>query len=81
MAFTPRIQDALRTCTDPILRLIISGQLVITRGIDERGDAFFKSAVAAIRTFNDFTPENDPHGEHNMAFLDVEGERIFLKVD
>ena len=57
------LNDALRTCTDPILRLIINGQLVITRGIQERGDVFFKQAVAAVRAFNDFTPENDPHGE------------------
>jgi hypothetical protein len=33
------------------------------------------------RTFNDFTPDNDPYGEHDMAFLDVDGERIFFKVD
>ena len=75
------LNDALRTCTDPILRLIINGQLVITSGIRELGDAFFKNAVAAVRAFNDFTPDNDPHGEHDMAFLEVDGERIFFKVD
>ena len=75
------LNDALRTCTDPILRLIINGQLVITRGIHELGNAFFKNAVAAVRAFDNFTPDNDPHGEHDMAFLDVDGERIFFKVD
>ena len=75
------LNDALRTCADPILRLIINGQLVITRGIHELGDAFFKNAVAAVRAFNNFTPDNDPHGEHDMAFLDVDGKRIFFKVD
>ena len=43
--------------------------------------AFVTSAVAAVRAFNDFNADNDPHGEHDMAFLDVEGERIFFKVD
>ena len=75
------LNDALRTCADPILRLVINGQLVITSGIHELGDAYFKNAVAAVRAFNDFTPDNDPHGEHDMAFLDVDGERIFFKVD
>ena len=75
------LNDALRTCGDPILRLIINGQLVITRGIAARGDEFFKRAVAAVRAFDDFTPENDPHGEHDMAFLEVDGERVFFKVD
>jgi hypothetical protein len=34
-----------------------------------------------VAAFNQFTSENDPHGEHDMAFLDVDGERIFFKVD
>jgi hypothetical protein len=75
------LNDALRTSTELALRLIINGQLVITRGIAARGDAFFHRALAAVRSFNDFTPDNDPHGEHDMAFLDVEGERIYFKID
>ena len=75
------LNDALRTCTDPILRLVINGQLVVTSAIVAHGDAFFKHAAAAVRAFDDFTPDNDPHGEHDMAFLEVDGERIFFKVD
>ena len=75
------LNDALRTCTDPILRLVINGQLVVTHALAARGDPFFKHAVAAVRTFDDFTPDNDPHGEHDMAFLEVDGERVFFKVD
>jgi hypothetical protein len=81
VARTRELNDALRTCADPILRMVINGQLMITRGIEARGDEFFMRAVAAVRAFNDFTPDNDPHGEHDMAFLDVDGVRIFFKVD
>src|SRR5438105_15464592 len=80
----PRIRelnDALRTCGDPILRLVINSQLVITRGIQARGDDFFKRAVAAVRLFDNFTPENDPFGEHDFAFLEVDGVKIYFKVD
>lgn len=75
------LNDALRTSADPILRLIINGQLVITRGIASRGDEFFKHAAACVRAFSDFDADNDPHGEHDFAFLDVEGVNIFFKVD
>ena len=75
------LNDALRTSGDPILRLVINGQLVITRGIAARGDDFFKRALAAVRAFDDFTADNDPHDEHDMAFLDVGGVKIFFKVD
>jgi Protein of unknown function (DUF3768) len=80
----PRIRelnDALRKSNDAILRLVINGQLVITRAVAERGDAFFRRAVAAVRDFDDFNGDNDPHGEHDMAFLKVDGERIFFKVE
>jgi uncharacterized protein DUF3768 len=75
------LNDALRTCGDAILRLVINGQLVITRGLAARGDDFFKRAVAAVRAFEDFNTDNDPHGEHDMAFLEVDGVEIFFKVD
>ena len=75
------LNDALRTCADPIGALMHNGQLVITSGIASHGAAFVSNVTAAVRAFNDFTPENDPHGEHDMAFLEVDGERIFFKVD
>ncbi len=75
------LNDALRRSNDAILRLVINSQLVITRAVAARGDAFFRHAVAAVRDFDDFNADNDPHGEHDMAFLDVDGERIFFKVD
>ena len=75
------LNDALRTSTDPILRMVINGQLVVTSGIAQRGDDFFKAAVAAVRDFKDWSEDNDPWHEHDMAFLEVDGVRIFFKVD
>jgi hypothetical protein len=75
------LNDALRTCREPIGALMMNGQLVITRGIAARGNAFINRAVEAVRTFDAFTEDNDPFGEHDMAFLDVDGEGIFFKVD
>src|SRR5262249_43254603 len=75
------LNDALRTCTDPIAALMMNGSLVITRGIAERGNEFISRVVAAVRAFDDFTPDNDPHGEHDFGFLTVDGVRIFFKVD
>ena len=75
------LNDRLRTSTDPIGGLIINGSLVITRSIADRGNAFIDRCVSAVRRFDGFTKDNDPHEEHDMAFLDVAGERIFFKVD
>lgn len=37
--------------------------------------------LTAVREFNDFTPANDPHKEHDCAFFEVYGERFFFKFD
>ena len=37
--------------------------------------------VAAVKTFDAFTEGNDPWGEHDMGAFDVEGQRIFFKLD
>lgn len=37
--------------------------------------------MAAIRSFEHFTPANDPHGEHDFAALLVAGERVMFKID
>ena len=37
--------------------------------------------LEAVRTFDAFNDDNDPHGEADMAFLDIDGERYFFKWD
>ena len=32
-------------------------------------------------TFTDFTKDNDPHREHDFGAFDVDGQRLFWKID
>ena len=32
-------------------------------------------------SFEDFTPDNDPHGEHDFGAFEHAGKRIFWKID
>ncbi len=75
------LNDRLRKTTEPLAALMMNGSLVITSSIAERGNAFIDACLAAVRRFDDFSEDNDPHHEHDMAFLDAHGERIFFKVD
>ena len=70
-----RLNDALRTGESD------DGVIVLTQGVQAGGIAFLKAAMAAMRSFSDFNPDNDPHGEHDFGAFDVDGERMFFKVD
>jgi Protein of unknown function (DUF3768) len=45
-------------------------------------DPFTQSAIRElVEKFDCFTPDNDPHGEHDFGAFDYAGERIFWKFD
>ena len=76
------LNDAFRaTTTSMIGSWIGSGQLVVTRGVASHGTDFLNRAVAAVRAFSDFTPDNDPYDEHEFGAFDVECERLMWKID
>ena len=75
------LNDALRTAPDPIAAMMMNGTLVVTAAIAARGNPFLDHCIGAVRRFAAFDNDNDPWGEHDMAFLDVDGETIFFKVD
>ena len=58
-----------------------NGRIMVTSGISEHGEAFVASVLDAIFHFDAFTRDNDPHSEHDFGALDVEGQRIFFKID
>ncbi len=58
-----------------------NGTLFMTEGITSAPDGFAKRAIAAMRTFDTFTKDNDPHEEHDFGAFDLEGQRLLFKID
>ena len=52
-----------------------------TSGIQALGDEVIVRALEAVATFDDFTPDNDPHEEHDGAVMTVDDIRIIWKID
>ncbi len=57
------------------------GKIVITRAVANLPSEVISRAVAIVKTFNDFTADNDPHGEHDFFRFEVAGETFFWKCD
>lgn len=57
------------------------GTIVITHGVQERGDSFVRQALDAVRTFEKFTYENDPWQEHDFGAFGIGNDRLFWKID
>ena len=58
-----------------------NGTVLLTQGIQEVGQAFVIAAVDAVRMFSDFSESNDPWGEHDFGAVEIEGQKIFWKLD
>jgi hypothetical protein len=74
-AFRARLQ--LPTFGTPVVR----GHSVMTCGVVSLGAVAQIEIAALVRDFANFTPDNDPHREHDFGALDYNGTRVFWKID
>jgi Protein of unknown function (DUF3768) len=54
---------------------------VITPGVAALGPEAVERIVKTIVVFDDFCHANDPHEEHDFGAFEVEGNKIFFKID
>jgi hypothetical protein len=59
----------------------IAGRVMQTRGFASLPLPIQSTIREKVEAFNDFTPDNDPHGEHDFGVVEYEGYRIFWKID
>ncbi len=55
-------------------------EIVVTQGVVETFDSF-DDVLTEIREFDNFTPDNDPFGEHDFGKIVVDGHKMYWKID
>jgi hypothetical protein len=70
------LNDAFRKSLDPNL-----GKLVITSGVNSLPSDVRAMAIRETETFDAFSADNDPHGEHDFGNFELAGRRFFWKID
>ncbi|MCJ2055664.1 DUF3768 domain-containing protein [Methylobacterium sp. J-048] len=71
----------VRALNDAFRRSFAGGQVVETPGVVDLREADRIALLLAVRRFDRFDAENDPHGEHDFGAVKVGGERFFWKID
>ena len=76
------VRTRVRELNDQFRTLGIGrGTIVITHGVEEHGDRFVRQALDAVRSFDKFTCENDPWQEHDFGAFEIDGQKLFWKID
>ena len=57
------------------------GRVVMTPEVASLPPADLTGLITAIQTFDDFTTDNDPYGEHDVGAVIIGGDRYFWKID
>ena len=57
------------------------GRVYMTAGVNGNGSEFVAKALAKVIAFDDFNADNDPHREHDFGSFELEGEKLFWKID
>ena len=73
--------EAIRQLNDDLRVQGRGGRIVITAGVRSLPPPTLALVFRAMTTFDAFTADNDPYGEHDFGSVEVEGESIFWKID
>ena len=57
------------------------GRLMMTRGVADMEVLDRLKVMALVQDFGDFTPDNDPYGEHDFGAFEYKGDKFFWKID
>ncbi len=73
--------ERIRELNDSLRRTFTGGRVVMTASVQSLPADTVALALTKMRAFNDFSPDNDPHLEHDFGSFDLAGEKFFWKID
>ena len=66
---------------DKFRTTLIGGKVILTSGIASLPTEQQQEIINKVKTFNIFTEDNDPYGEHDFGCFEYKGQQIFWKID
>lgn len=69
------MNDAMR------VGIVRNGLFHVTAGIAAQGAEFIMRVRQKVAAYDEFTADNDPYGEHDFGAFDLDGQKLFFKID
>jgi hypothetical protein len=66
---------------DTFRKTFEGGRVLITAGVSALPSILAAEALERVRLFADFTPDNDPYGEHDFGSFKLANQKFFWKID
>jgi Protein of unknown function (DUF3768) len=76
----PRI-DRIRKLNDELRSTFVGGTIVMSSGVAALAPALRLQLLAKVRSFDAFSTDNDPHGEHDFGTIEIADQTYFFKID
>lgn len=73
--------EAIRTLNDELRQNLSAGTALITTGVAALGAEAVARIVKTIAVYDDFCHANDPYEEHDFGAFDIDGNKLFFKID
>jgi len=73
--------NRIRELNDAFRTTLKGGRVMVTSGVAELSDVLKSKVLMRVANFQDFTPANDPHGEHDFGSFMLLGQKFFWKID
>ncbi len=73
--------DRIRTLNDELRKTLSGGNAIMTPGVAALGPDLVDRAIKTLSAFDDFHHANDPHQEHDFGAYDLDGHKLFFKID
>jgi hypothetical protein len=71
----------IRVLNDLLRRTGVGGQTYVTRGIEALPAEVQVAILKRIASFDEFSEDNDPYGEHDFGTFEFDGHTVDWKID
>ena len=73
--------EKIRALNDAFRTTMTGGRVMMTAGVDALPSDVKAMVIRRVATFSEFTPDNDPHGEHDFGNFTLAVRKFFWKID